>query len=318
MRWKTCLRAALTSLLVATALPVLTAGPAAAASPISLTDGFYVNPNSAPATWARNNSGDSRATRIQSAIGSKPIARWFGNESSGSTIASYVGAADGQNRLPVLVAYNIPGRDACGGHSGGGAGSVGAYRTWIATFAAAIGTKPAVVVIEPDALGDFACMSQTQIDERLGMLRYATEQFQAKAPNTYVYMDGGNAGWVAPATMASRLNAAGVRNIRGFSVNVSNYYTTNSSVNYANSVNSALGYAAKFVIDTSRNGNGPNGQWCNPSGRKLGVPAQVGGGAELLLWVKTPGNSDGQCGIAPTVPAGQFSPDLAVRLIDGV
>ncbi|WP_370948085.1 hypothetical protein AB5J62_10975 [Amycolatopsis sp. cg5] len=49
----------------------------------------------------------------------------------------------------------------------------------------------------------------------------------------------------------------------------------------------------------------------------LGVPAQVGGGAELLLWVKTPGVSDGQCGIAPAVPAGQFSPELAVRLIDG-
>jgi len=78
-----------------------------------------------------------------------------------------------------------------------------------------------------------------------------------------------------------------------------------------------LGYVAKFVVDTSRNANGSNGQWCNPAGRKLGVPAQVGGGAELLLWVKTPGNSDGQCGVAPNTPAGQFNPDLAIRLIDG-
>ena len=213
-----------------------------------------------------------------------------------------------------------PGRDACGGHSGGGAGSVGAYRTWIASFAAAIGTKPAVVVIEPDALGDFACMSSTQIQERLDMLRYATEKFREKAPNTSAYLDGGNAGWVAPAAMASRLNSAGVHNIRGFSVNVSNYYSTGASVSYASSVNSELGGGAGFVVDTSRNGNGKgsSGEWCNPAGRKLGTPPQTGGGADMLLWIKTPGNSDGQCGIAPTVPAGVFSPDIAVRLIDGV
>lgn len=317
MRWKARLMEAATSLLVSASLLLLAADPAAAAGPIGLTDGFYVNPDSAPATWARNNPGDARAARVQSSIGSKPIARWFGNESGSSTIAGFVGAADSHNKLPVLVAYNIPGRDACGGHSGGGAGSVGAYRTWIATFAAAIGDKPAVVVIEPDALGDFGCMSQAAIDERIAMLKYATEKLKEKAPNTYAYLDGGNAGWAAPATMAARLKAAGVANVRGFSVNVSNYYTTSASVTYANSVVGSLGTAAKFVVDTSRNANGSNGEWCNPAGRKLGTPAQTGGGAEMLLWVKTPGNSDGQCGIAPTTPAGQFSPAIAVRLIDG-
>src|SRR2546429_2575415 len=153
------------------AVPVVVAAPAVAASPISLTSGFYVNPNSSPAVWARNNPGDSRAARIQSAIGSKPIARWFGQDPNiGSTVANYMGAADGNDKLPVLVAYNLPGRDACGGQSGGGAGSVSAYRTWISSFAAGIGTKPAVVIIEPDALGDFECMTQTQINDRLGML----------------------------------------------------------------------------------------------------------------------------------------------------
>jgi len=294
------------------------AGPAAAASPIDLTSGFYVNPDSPPAVWVRNNPSDSRTARIQSNIAARPMARWFGNDSNiGATVGAYTGTADYYDKLPVLVAYNLPGRDACGGHSGGGAGSVAAYRTWISSFAAGIGTKPAVVVIEPDALGDFDCMTDAQIDERLGMLQYATQMFVQKAPNTYAYLDGGNAGWVAAGTMASRLDAAGVRNVRGFSVNVSNYYTTASSVNYANAVNGALGYAARFVIDTSRNGNGSNGEWCNPGGRKLGVPAQVGGGAELLLWVKTPGASDGLCGTAPTTPAGVFNPDLATRLIDG-
>jgi endoglucanase len=316
MSWTIRLAASCASLLAVTAIAAV---PAEAASPIGLTSGFYVNPNSSPALWARNNSGDSRAARIQSSIGSKPIARWFGQDPNiGGTVANYAGAADGNDKLPVLVAYNLPGRDACGGQSGGGAGSVSAYRTWISSFAAGIGTKPAVVIIEPDALGDFNCMTQTQINDRLGMLTYATQQLQQKAINTYAYLDGGNAGWVAAPTMASRLNSAGVRNVRGFALNVSNYYTTNQSVSYANSVNSSLGFTAHFVVDTSRNANGSNGQWCNPAGRKLGVTSQVGGsGAEMLLWIKTPGNSDGQCGIAPSTPAGQFNPDLAIRLIDG-
>jgi endoglucanase len=320
MRWAARLLAVTALLVPVTATPLFTSA-ASAADPIGMTSGFYVNSNANPAVWARNNASDSRASRIQASIGSKPIARWFGNESNGisAAVSSYVGAADSHDKLPVLVAYNIPGRDACGGHSGGGAGSVSAYRTWIATFAAAIGTRPAIVIIEPDALGDFNCMSEAAIQERLDMLRYATEKFREKATQTWAYLDGGNAGWIAAATMASRLDRAGVRNGRGFAVNVSNYYTTSASVSYANAVNANLGYAAKFVVDTSRNANGSSGQWCNPAGRKLGVTAQTGGsGAEMLLWIKTPGNSDGNCGIAPNTPAGQFNPDLAIRLIDGV
>ncbi|MFD4672599.1 glycoside hydrolase family 6 protein [Lentzea sp. NPDC058450] len=316
MRWIVRSTAALCAVLLLS--PVT---PATAASPIGMTSGWYVNPGSAPATWVQNNPNDSRRTQIQNSISTKPIARWFGNDANiASTVANYTGAADGQDKLPVLVAYNIPNRDACGGHSGGGAGSAGAYRTWIASFAAGIGAKPAVVIIEPDALAAYGCLTQAQRDEMAGLLKYATEQFKAKAPNTYAYLDAGNAGWGTPSTIAYRLNEAGVANIRGFSVNVSNYYTTSQSITYANQVNGFLPAAKPFVIDTSRNANGrnsdPNG-WCNPAGAKLGVTAQTGGGAEMLLWVKTPGVSDGPCGIAPTTPAGTFNPDLAVRLING-
>jgi endoglucanase len=87
-------------------------------------------------------------------------------------------------------------------------------------------------------------------------------------------------------------------------------------VTYANQLNGYLAAAKPFVIDTSRNGNGSNGEWCNPAGRKLGTTAQVGGGAEMLLWVKVPGDSDGVCGVS-SYEAGQFDPDLAIELING-
>jgi len=300
-------------------LAVVAAAPAAhAASPIGLTDGFYVDPDSNPAVWVRDHAGDGRQAAIKQNISTKPIARWFGNWSGdiGGAVKGYVNKTG--TKLPVLVAYNIPGRDACGGHSGGGAGTPEAYRTWISAFAAAIGTRPAVVIIEPDSLADFNCMNATQIAERTAMVKYATEQFKAKAPNTWAYLDAGNAQWVPAAQMASRLDSAGVRNVRGFSINVSNYHTTAASTSYGNAVSGALpGYAKPYVIDTSRNGNGHNGEWCNPGGRKLGTPARTGGGAEMLLWVKVPGDSDGRCGKAPGVDAGKFDPQLAYDLVHG-
>jgi endoglucanase len=64
-----------------------------------------------------------------------------------------------------------------------------------------------------------------------------------------------------------------------------------------------------FVIDTSRNGQGPwtppagNGwpdaqDWCNPPNRGLGLRPTTDTGNALVdayLWVKIPGESDGQC-----------------------
>jgi endoglucanase len=56
-----------------------------------------------------------------------------------------------------------------------------------------------------------------------------------------------------------------------------------------------------FVIDTSRNGQGPwvgPLDWCNPPGRGLGIAPTTTTGNPLVdafLWVKVPGESDGQC-----------------------
>jgi endoglucanase len=62
-----------------------------------------------------------------------------------------------------------------------------------------------------------------------------------------------------------------------------------------------------FVIDTSRNGQGPwtgggaypdRQDWCNPPGRGLGVAPTTSTGNPLVdafLWIKVPGESDGQC-----------------------
>jgi endoglucanase len=155
-----------------------------------------------------------------------------------------------------------------------------------------------------------------QIATRLGLLNAATRILAERAPGAWTYIDAGHADWTGPATMAKRLRAAGVARVRGFAVNVSNYIGTSQSRRYAERVRAALRRPAGYVIDTSRNGNGGNGKWCNPGGRKLGRRSTADPAA-LELWITNPGNSDGKCGIAPTTAAGVFSPELALRLIHG-
>lgn len=295
----------------------------AAGDPISMTNGFYTDPDNSAATWAAANPSDGRAAAIESAIATEPAADWYtGGESDiGEATGAYVGAAAAHDQLPVLVAYDIPDRDVCAGQSSGGAASDAAYDTWIGGFAGGIADRPAVVILEPDAVADESCMTAGEISDRDGLLNNAINQFTDQAPNTWVYLDAGNPGWLSAATMASYLNSAGLAQARGFALNVSNFYTVDQNIAYANDVNADLsadyGYTKPFVIDTSRDGNGSNGQWCNPAGAKLGVPDQVGGGAEMLLWVKTPGESDGDCGTGTGTTAGQFDPQLAYDLVYG-
>ena len=86
---------------LALAVPaVLLGAPAAYADPVSQTSGFYVNPNSGPASWVAANPGDGRAAAIRTQIAQKPMASWFGNWSGdiASAVSRYVAAADAVDR----------------------------------------------------------------------------------------------------------------------------------------------------------------------------------------------------------------------------
>lgn len=81
---------------------------------------------------------------------------------------------------------------------------------------------------------------------------------------------------------------------------------------------------AHFVVDTSRNGQGawtpPAGKytgdpqtWCNPPGRGIGDRPTADTGtalADAYLWVKTVGQSDGQCN--RSVPGGTVDPEYGI------
>lgn len=111
--------------------------------------------------------------------------------------------------------------------------------------------------------------------------------------------------------------------------------TSGIDASYASALGSTVP-ATHFIVDTSRNGLGPNsmqayagapydqpssvldtlvaGAWCNPTDEGLGIPSTAATGVALssldtylpgnpplldaYLWIKTPGQSDGQCDAA--------------------
>ncbi|MFF0741509.1 glycoside hydrolase family 6 protein [Streptomyces sp. NPDC004111] len=292
-------------------------------------EGFYVDPDSNAAKWVAANPKDPRAQKITRGLVRRPTAKWFGdwNKNVRVDVDAYVGAAAAAGLLPIIAVYNVFNRDN-GGESHGGASSAKEYRDWVDEVVAGIGERPALVVVEPDAVAQIQGLRDDAARaERLGLIKYAAEAL-GRLPYVRAYLDGGNATWIKPQEMAARLAAAGIGAAKGFAVGVSNFDSTDISATYGAQVAQALAGlgvpGVRFVIDTSRNGNGAMdaaGQhvdYCNPAGRRLGVPSSIGvGGVEYLLWIKVPGDSDGMCGTAPDVTAGTFSPFLAERLIDG-
>jgi endoglucanase len=376
---------AISSAAASTAAPVTTA----AGRTISPNTRFFVPPPSsgAPQQIATLLKGHHlKDAALIAEMAAIPRAAWF-NGGTPAQVQNQVGhtmaEAAIEHAVPVLVAYDIPGRD-CAQYSAGGALDESAYEAWIDGFAQGIGDGKAVVILEPDALGNMPsnCGLPSSVypftdAERIAEIRYAVSALAAD-PGVSVYLDGTHSAWQSVGTMTQRLLEADVQDAQGFFLNVSNYQPTPNLIDYGTWIsdciamvtdpsNSLYGspsgcasqyypatasdfstwnlttqwYAANmngavatthFVIDTSRNGDGPNsmqqyanppynqpasviaalasGNWCNPPDSGLGLKPTANTGVPLLdayLWVKTPGQSDGQCDSAGGVRAWNYS-----------
>ena len=301
-----------------------------------------------------------------------------------------------------------------------------AYEKWVSGFAVGLGNRPAVVILEPDVLAGLnTCPDNAQRQARLQMLSYAVKTLQTNSDQ--VYLDAGHSNWVPAGQMAARLRAADIAQAYGFALNVSNYDATGREIGYATALNRDLGMAKRFIVDTSRNGEGSAGGvadpaagsvsqalpgasggaltshlftdpaalaaswvrahpgdprareiarrianqptakwfgvwsgditaavsgytsaassehrvpvlvaygiphldcggstagsarlWCNPPGRQLGsAPRVLDARGDMGLWIKAPGESDGDCGAGAGTQPGEFSPRLAAELITG-
>ncbi|MEW2161933.1 glycoside hydrolase family 6 protein [Streptomyces sp. NPDC007084] len=285
-------------------------------------DPFWVNPdgNAVRQVAAYAKAGRDDDARQIRKIAGQPTGEWIGPENPEQEARGYTEAAEKADRAAILVLYNIPHRD-CGQFSQGGAADGNAYRAWIDGVAQGIGDRPATVILEPDAILHLVnqCTPPEFREERYDLLKGAVTRLTS-LKNTKVYLDAGNAGWGHPDQIFEPLRAAGIDRADGFAVNVSNFYSTEDSIAYGKRLAAKVG-DKHFVIDTSRNGNGPytggkpEENWCNPPGRALGENPTTNTADPLVdayLWVKRPGESDGTCKGGPK--AGEWWAEYALKL----
>lgn len=197
-------------------------------------------------------------------------------------------AAALQNRVPVLVAYNVPFRD-CAQYSAGGATDTAAYKAWIDGFARGIGQAKALVILEPDGLGiipynttiygaaewcepTVAGEDGTPVpapgaspEQRYAQLQYAGSALGSKAPNASVYLDGTNSAWLGVGEAAYRLHKAshdpesGAPLSRGVFINTSNYQRTEQAIQFGTWVSMCTAFATNPEEGGWRLGNFA---WC--------------------------------------------------------
>ena len=301
----------------AVARPPVTPGTLRTAPPVEVfAGGPTLQPDAQAGVAATRLAAEGRTTEAAAArtIAAQPVATWLGDWLRGDlldrVVARNLAAAEASGTTPVFVTYAVPNRD-CGGFSAGGLTAVD-YTAWNERIAGMLRGHRAVVLVEPDSLSHLpTCRSEDAT--RPALLAAAVDAFAAAG--VPAYLDGGNENWNKPAVQADLLQRAGIDRARGFFTNVSNFYALEGEQAYAERL-SALTGGSRYVVDVSRNGRGWLGTWCNPPGAGLGQTPRVANGTtglDALLWVKTPGLSDGTCNGGPA--AGTWYASYAVALV---
>jgi endoglucanase len=279
---------------------------------------LWVDPESLSMLTANSlRKKDPEKAKILDKIAQQPQALWVGdwNKDVKRYVEYILGKTKADGAAPIFILYNVPGRD-CGQHSAGGLKTAEEYRRWIRKVAKGAGQEKVVFILEPDALGLLdKCLTKEQQAERLSIIWDAVKVLRQN-PNAAVYLDAGHAHWAPAPAMAERLKGAGIEDSHGFALNVSNYVWDAENIKFGHEVSKMVG-GAPFILDTSRNGNGqdPKLEWCNPPGRKIGKLPTLETGDPLIhafLWLKRPGESDGECNGGPK--AGAFWLDQAIEL----
>ena len=271
-----------------------------------------------------NNFDRVKDHKIQYPLASKifehPVSFWYG-ERNGKTIEKLSDSltrlfARTAPQLPVLVVYNLPNRDM-GHYSKGGATSWSSYMRFLEDFTDGLGSNEVIIIYEPDALPHSTLMSDFEAEWRIKIMKKGLETLTRS--NAHVYIDIGHSNWLSPKEANDLLDKVSNDKVRGFAVNVSNYRSTQESLEWGSKVCEHRPND-HFIIDTSRNGNGPHGnEWCNPPGRSLGIPPTCDTGNEkcdAFLWIKIPGESDGKANIGPK--AGKFWGEMAEELVTNI
>ena len=238
-----------------------------------------------------------------------PSATWLSeSDSSVQRAQEAVDSASAVGAMAVLVMYNVVDRDCEAKESAGGVENAEAYQELASDVAGAIGGTRSVMIVEPDALS----LDCGDLEGRVEMIAGATRAFVEAGAR--VYIDAGHSRWRSADTMAELLVGADIAAAAGFAINVSNFIDPTEAQTYGDSIVNELEKLGVsnigYIVDISRSGaEVPTGEFCNPAEARLGGGPTLNAAspnADGLLWIKPPGESDGECGIEGAPPAGEF------------
>lgn len=272
------------------------------------TTSFYNAPKKVDEEYQRllSDGRDADAALLK-VLADRPTATWLEEDNDAIGRARSVASdALAAGQTPVFVLYAIPGRD-CGLYSAGGLPEE-QYLGFAAQIGEAVAGSGAWVILEPDALPQLGdCDGQ---GDRVALLAGAAKALDEAGAK--VFLDVGHSTWLSVDTAVERIGKVGTEHLSGFATNTSNYNSTADEQAWGDQISERIGLP--FVVDTSRNGNGSNGEWCNPRGRAIGAdPAVIGDeGLIATVWTKVPGESDGTCNGGP--PAGHWWEEIALEL----
>ena len=231
------------------------------------TWGVYQGPgDQAWTAWSAEPEGETRTLleRIVLQPKSKWYGQWIATENIRKVVADNIAVAQAGDpeALVQLTAFRLkPWEDeACTRLPT--AQEQADYKAWTDEFVAGIGSAHAAVVLQPD--GPFALCAPQHSKLPSKLIRYAAKKLGA-LPNTSTYIDAGASDWLKDDTARALkiLVPAGVKHVRGFSLNNTHYAATEDEVAFAAAVAKALadkGLPGKrAVINTAANGRPFNG-----------------------------------------------------------
>jgi endoglucanase len=194
-------------------------------------------------------------------IALRPRTRWFGawysDAQIGPTIERYLANVTAGN--PDVLAQAAVFRLVPWEHAACSqlptAAQQASYLTWIANFAAAVGSARMAIILQPDLPFALCAPGRGRLD--LALVADAARTLSA-LPHTTVYIDVGAADWPSVGQAVSLLRAAGVASVRGFALNATHYDATGREIDFGARVAQALARDGipnrHFVINTAANG----------------------------------------------------------------
>ncbi|GLE03978.1 hypothetical protein PINS_up012889 [Pythium insidiosum] len=285
-----------------------------------------------PATYAAAKQAHPEAAAAIETLQRHSIATWYSDRVVNGDYAALarrlVAECPASSRLSVVV-YGLPNKDCEAGYSGGGGRVHTAedYLKFLETLVSIVQDRKVLYVLEPDAVGllakDGGCGEAAGYRDNL---RTAIKLLSAN-PNAEIYVDVGYwmLEWPEPTKRVTEvvkdLIKDGLGRVKGITLNTSNYRTNAELDKLCSTFQRVMGSTTlKCAVDTSRNyRESETKEWCNVATAGIGHPPTAATGFENIdyfLWIKPPGESDGECSASTHTPDAMRGPEAGAFFYD--